>query len=160
MMSWLHAAIANGAVTEGTHSQLVRVAFASHFPHFRPSLLPFGITSFAVVGSRCAQRYFTLLKWHFKRLFRPPFLFKKKKVIYLFISPKEKGDVTLNWSLPRVGRRPSAASVETSITPVLNGEGSHWLQDRRGTKKVWLASELHSLCAGGEMQWEDKADRS
>lgn len=71
------------------------------------------------------------------------------------IADKEKSP----WkrSLTRLGSRPSAASVETSITPVLNSGGRHWLQDT-GNKGHW-AGEFYNLCAGGDTEWEETVSR-
>lgn len=71
------------------------------------------------------------------------------------IADKEKSH--WNRSLTRLGSRPSAASVETSITPVLNSGGRHWLQDREN-KCHWLG-EFYNLCAGGETEWEETVSR-
>lgn len=54
-------------------------------------------------------------------------IYKVVSALFFFLFQKmEKGEVTLNRSLPRLGSHPSAASVEASITPVLlNSGGSH-----------------------------------
>lgn len=71
------------------------------------------------------------------------------------IADKEKSP--WNRSLTRLGSRPSAASVETSITPVLNTGGRHWLQDR-GNKGHWVG-EFYNLGAGGETEGEETVSR-
>lgn len=62
-----------------------------------------------------------------------------------------------NRSLMQPGSCPRAASVEPSITPVLNSWGRHRLQDT-GNKSHWVG-EFYNLCARGETKWEKTVTR-